>query len=91
MIKWVQLLDGSYVQASHITRLHITEDITKKECFDIRASIVGPSHPFILARYESRDDAQSVLDNLVRDLESRGRRSTISQEYKPERLAPMEP
>ena len=68
MKKHLQLLDGSWVQTRHVTRYHITEDITQNQV-DIRASIVGPAHPFIVARFDTRSEAQSVLDNLISDLE----------------------
>jgi len=68
-MRHLQLLDGSYVQTCHVTRYHITEDITKKEAFDIRASVVGPAHPFIISRHETRAHAQAILDNLIIDLD----------------------
>jgi hypothetical protein len=68
-MRHLQLLDGSYIQTCHVTRYHITEDITKKEAFDIRASVVGPAHPFIIARYETRSEAQARLDVLIVDLD----------------------
>lgn len=57
-------MDGSYVQARHITRLSVTGDITKNT-YDITASVGGPQNPYLVAKLDSKEDAQSVLDDMV--------------------------
>lgn len=64
MNRWIQLLDGSYLQDSHITRLSVTGDITRGT-FDIMASVGGPQFPYLLSKHASKQDAQDSLDNMV--------------------------
>jgi hypothetical protein len=61
---WIQLLDGSYAQACHITRLFINPDVTKRT-FTVTANIGGPQMPHQVATYTDKDDAQFALDHLI--------------------------
>lgn len=70
-MKFIKLLDGSYISAAYITRVHIVRDITG-HTFDVIASTGGPQMPYTpytVATSSSKSDAQALVDSLIAELE----------------------
>ncbi len=66
---FIKAADGSYLQAAHITRLFLQEDVTAPASVAVKASIPGPGHPFTIAVYSERAVAEEALAKLVLALE----------------------
>lgn len=63
----VQCDDGSYLNVGLVYRWFIDEDITNRSMpFTIMASVQGPQHPFKVFHRETRERAQTTLDDILR-------------------------
>lgn len=66
--KFVLCEDGSYLYIRNITRLFLAEDTITKGC-SIKASVIGPAMPFLVADFESRAVAALHLHALIEQIE----------------------
>ena len=68
MTEFILCEDGSFLHIRNITRLFLAEDTITKGC-SIKASVIGPAMPFLVADYDSRDAAATSLQELINLIE----------------------
>lgn len=75
VMNWIPCADGSWVNAAHVTRLFIAEDITTKG-WQLKASTTGPAHPFVITSgLSDKETATLALKNVINRLTT-GERSS---------------
>lgn len=63
-VKFIRCSDGGFLYLKNITRLFLAGDTITQGC-SVKASVIGPAMPFVVADYENRLEAEASLQALV--------------------------